>query len=82
MLNITRRIAEHLFRLKAEPANEELLKQAYEHLDNHGIDFFKAVIHHFPVTTAPQEQLALDETPTAAGDEGVKRSARMGRPRR
>ena len=73
MLNITRRIAEHLFRLKAEPANEDLLRQAHDHLDNHGIDFFKAVIHHFPVAAAPQEQLALDETPTAAGDEGVKR---------
>lgn len=73
MLNITRRIAEQLFRLKADPANEELLRQAHEHLDNHGIDFFKAVIHHFPVTASRQEQLALDETPTAAGDQGVKR---------
>lgn len=73
MLNITRRIAEHLFRLKAEPTNEVLLTQAHEHLDNHGIDFFKAVIHHFPVSAARREPLALDETPTAAGDEGVKR---------
>jgi L-gulono-1,4-lactone dehydrogenase len=73
MLNLTTLISQSLFRLKADPANPQLLDEVNQHIENYGIDFYKAVIQHFPVVTGSKQIVTLPEIPVASGDTGVTR---------
>jgi FAD/FMN-containing dehydrogenase len=67
------RISQSLFRLKADPTDPQLLDEVHAHIEEHGVDFFKAVIHQFPVTLGQKVVVTLPEIPTLSGDAGVMR---------
>jgi hypothetical protein len=73
MSETTKRIAQTLAQLRTDSSNPQLLKRAETELEQHGLEFFKAVVEHFPGVLVQPEKAIFDEAALPVGDQGATR---------
>ena len=67
------KIAESLFHLKADPGNQQLIEKVHNHIDTHGMDFYRAVVEHLAIPVSELESPPRAPQLADPGENGLRR---------